>query len=114
MSLPWSSVHSQGSRQGVHPFCGQCTDETVPWPAPDTETVFGVGTLFHGAADPCSRCGSVVKRMYFRRILLSVHVSPGLRSDAACPPERLLRHVHGRSRAAAQIIRAGRTRTSLH
>jgi hypothetical protein len=38
------------------------------------------------------------------RIVLSVDVSPWLRSDAACSPERLFCHVHGRSRAAAQII----------
>jgi tetratricopeptide (TPR) repeat protein len=56
---------SQGARQGVHPFCGPCTDETIAWLAPDTETVNGIGTLFYGAADPCSRCGSVVKRLYF-------------------------------------------------
>lgn len=31
-------------------------------------------------------------------------VSRWLRSDAACSPERLFCHVHGRSRAAAQII----------
>lgn len=38
------------------------------------------------------------------RIVLTVDVSPWLRSDAACSPERLFCHVHGRSRAAAQII----------
>ncbi|ADI04273.1 hypothetical protein SBI_01152 [Streptomyces bingchenggensis BCW-1] len=38
------------------------------------------------------------------RIVLAVDVSPWLRSDAACSPERLLCHVHGRSREAAQII----------
>jgi hypothetical protein len=38
------------------------------------------------------------------RIVLSVDVSPWLRSDAACSPERLFCHVHGRSKAAAQII----------
>lgn len=38
------------------------------------------------------------------RIVLAVVVSPWLRSDAACSPERLFCHVHGRSRAAAQII----------
>lgn len=38
------------------------------------------------------------------RIALTVDVSPWLRSDAACTPERLFCHVHGRSRAAAQII----------
>ncbi|MFI9582397.1 tetratricopeptide repeat protein [Streptomyces sp. NPDC052236] len=56
---------SQGARQGVHPFCGPCTDETTAWLAPDTVTVNGIGTIFYGAADPCSRCGSVVKRLYF-------------------------------------------------
>ncbi|MGK4578648.1 NF041680 family putative transposase [Kitasatospora sp. HPMI-4] len=38
------------------------------------------------------------------RLVLTVDVSPWLRSDAACSPERLFCHVHGRSRAAAQII----------
>lgn len=38
------------------------------------------------------------------RLVLTVDVSPWLRSDAACAPERLFCHVHGRSRAAAQII----------
>src|SRR5436190_369381 len=39
-----------------------------------------------------------------RRIVLSVDVSPWLRSDAACSPERLFCQVHGCSKAAAQII----------
>ncbi|MGW0712484.1 tetratricopeptide repeat protein [Streptomyces sp. NPDC002643] len=56
---------SQGARQGVHPFCGPCTDETIAWHAPDTETVNGIGTMFYGAADPCPRCGSVIRREYF-------------------------------------------------
>lgn len=55
----------QDARQGVHPFCGPCTDETIAWLAPDTETFNGIGTLFYGAADPCPRCGSVVRRLYF-------------------------------------------------
>ncbi|MCX5203182.1 transposase [Streptomyces sp. NBC_00237] len=38
------------------------------------------------------------------RLVLTVDVSPWLRSDAACAPERLFCHVHGRSRQAAQII----------
>jgi hypothetical protein len=38
------------------------------------------------------------------RIVLRVDVSPWLRSDAACSPERLFCHVHGRSPATAQII----------
>jgi hypothetical protein len=38
------------------------------------------------------------------RIVLTVDVSPWLRSDAACAPERLFCHVHGRSKATAQII----------
>ncbi|MWA08203.1 transposase [Streptomyces sp. BA2] len=36
--------------------------------------------------------------------VLTVDVSRWLRSDAACSPERLFCHVHGRSREAAQII----------
>ncbi|WP_328438107.1 tetratricopeptide repeat protein [Streptomyces sp. NBC_00444] len=55
----------QGARQGVYPFCGPCTDETIAWHAPDTETVNGIGTVLYGWADPCPRCGSVVKREYF-------------------------------------------------
>lgn len=38
------------------------------------------------------------------RIVLAVDVSPWLRSDAACSPERLFCHVHGRSKAGPQII----------
>lgn len=38
------------------------------------------------------------------RIVLTVDVSPWLRSDAACAPERLFCHVYGRSKATAQII----------
>ncbi|MGW7517920.1 transposase [Streptomyces sp. NPDC054796] len=38
------------------------------------------------------------------RLVLTVDVSAWLRSDAACSPERLFCHVHGRSREAAQII----------
>ncbi|MGW1787086.1 transposase, partial [Streptomyces sp. NPDC002143] len=38
------------------------------------------------------------------RIVLTVDVSPWLRPDAACSPERFCCHVHGRSRSAAQII----------
>ncbi|MEU3568796.1 NF041680 family putative transposase [Kitasatospora sp. NPDC036755] len=38
------------------------------------------------------------------RIVLTVDVSSWLRSDAACSPQRLFCHVHGRSKAAAQII----------
>ncbi|GHE33905.1 hypothetical protein GCM10017771_51190 [Streptomyces capitiformicae] len=45
------------------------------------------------------------------RIVLTVDVSPWLRSDASCSPERLFCHVHGRSREAAQII-PGCTRSS--
>lgn len=52
-------------RHGAHPFCGSCTDETLPWPAPDTITVFGVGNRFYGAGAPCPRCGSVVKWYFF-------------------------------------------------
>ena len=65
---------SQDARQGVHPFCGSCTDETIAWHAPDTETVFGIGTMFYGAADPCPRCGAVVKRLYF--CVLAIPVWP--------------------------------------
>ncbi len=38
------------------------------------------------------------------RIVLSVEVSPWLRSDAACSPERLFCHVYGRAKSAAQFI----------
>ncbi len=56
---------SEGARQGVHPFCGPCTDETIAWFAPDTGSVNGIGTHFYGAVDPCLQCGSVVKRLFF-------------------------------------------------
>lgn len=38
------------------------------------------------------------------RIVLAVDVSPWLRPDAACSPQRLFCHVYGRSRAASQFI----------
>lgn len=38
------------------------------------------------------------------RIVLAVDVSPWLRPDAACSPERLFCHVYGRSRNASQFI----------
>ncbi|WBB61079.1 tetratricopeptide repeat protein [Streptomyces sp. WMMC500] len=62
----------RGERQGVHPFCGACTDETVALAAPDTETVNGFGTRFYGAADPCPRCGSVVKRLFMCLLFIPV------------------------------------------
>lgn len=65
---------SQGDRQGVYPFCGSCTDETVPWIAPNTRTVNGTGTHFYGAADPCPRCGSVVKQLYM--CFLGIPIAP--------------------------------------
>ncbi|MFB4304142.1 tetratricopeptide repeat protein [Actinomadura sp. NTSP31] len=62
----------QDVRQGVHPFCGPCTDETIAWAAPDATTVNGIGTRFYGADDPCTRCGSVVRRLYFCVLLIPV------------------------------------------
>lgn len=56
---------SQGARQGVYPFCGQCTDETLAVSAPDSGTVNGFGTVFYGAAESCEQCGSVVQRIFF-------------------------------------------------
>jgi DDE superfamily endonuclease len=38
------------------------------------------------------------------RIALAVDVSPWLRPDAACSPDRLFCHVYGRSRSASQLI----------
>lgn len=38
------------------------------------------------------------------RIVLTADVSSWLRADAACSPERLFCHVHGRPKSAAQII----------
>jgi len=38
------------------------------------------------------------------RIVLAVDVSPWLRSDAACSPERLFCHVYGRAKSASQFI----------
>ena len=38
------------------------------------------------------------------RIVLAVDVSPWLRSDAACSPDRLFCHVYGRAKSAAQFI----------
>lgn len=76
---------------------------------PEHQRAYGslYGALNHGRLDidvlrdllislPMPRFGG--------RIVLTVDVSPWLRSNAACSPERLFCHVHGRSEAAAQII----------
>lgn len=55
----------QGARHGVYPFCGWCTDQTTPLPAPEKQSYNGIGTMFYGAATPCSWCGSVVKWLFF-------------------------------------------------
>ena len=38
------------------------------------------------------------------QIVLAVDVSPWLRSDAACSPDRLFCHVYGRAKSASQLI----------
>ncbi|WSU86676.1 transposase (plasmid) [Streptomyces globisporus] len=38
------------------------------------------------------------------RLVLAVDVSPWLRSDAPCSPDRLFRHVYGRAKTASQFI----------
>ncbi|MGW7514123.1 NF041680 family putative transposase [Streptomyces sp. NPDC054796] len=65
------------------------------------------GALNHGRLDTEALRDLLVSLPLPRfegRIVLTVDVSPWLRSDAACSPERLFCHVHGRSREAAQII----------
>jgi hypothetical protein len=65
------------------------------------------GALNHGRLD-VDRLRDLLMSMplprFNGRIVLTVDVSPWLRSDAACSPDRLFCHVHGRSRAAPQII----------
>lgn len=48
--------------------------------------------------------GLPVPRTADGRIVLAVDVSPWLRSDAACSPERLFCHVYGRAKSASQFI----------
>ncbi len=48
-------------------------------------------------AQPVPRCDD-------GRIVLAVDVSPWLRSDAVCSPERLFCHVYGRAESSAQFI----------
>ncbi len=48
--------------------------------------------------------GLPVPRAADGRIVLAVDVSPWLRPDAACSPDRLFCHVYGRSRSASQFI----------
>lgn len=65
------------------------------------------GALNHGRLDVHRLRGLLVSLPLPRfsgRLVLTVDVSPWLRSDAACSPERLFCHVHGRSKATAQII----------
>lgn len=63
------------------------------------------GALNHGRLDVDrlrDLLASVPLPRFGGRIALSVDVSLWLRSDAACSPEGLFCHVHGRSKAAAQ------------
>lgn len=65
------------------------------------------GALNHGRLDADALRDLLISLSMPRfggRIVLTVDVSPWLRSDAACSPERLFCPVHGRSKAAAQII----------
>jgi hypothetical protein len=71
----------------------------------------------HGAMYDALNCGKVdvarlrramsalpLPRFTGGRIVLAVDVSPWLRSDAACSPDRLFCHVYGRAKNAAQLI----------
>jgi DDE superfamily endonuclease len=65
------------------------------------------GALNHGRLDTDALRDLLISLPLPRfdgRLVLTVDVSPWLRSDAACSPERLFCHVHGRSKEAAQII----------
>ncbi|MFJ2058167.1 NF041680 family putative transposase [Streptomyces sp. NPDC087908] len=65
------------------------------------------GALNHGRLDTDQLrdlLASLSLPRFGGRLVLTVDVSPWLRSDAACAPERLFCHVHGRSKATAQII----------
>ena len=46
------------------------------------------------------------------RLVLAVDVSPRLRSDAPCSPDRLFCHVYGRAKTASRVIPGGRARSS--
>jgi DDE superfamily endonuclease len=64
--------------------------------------------LNHGRVDigrlRATLTGVPVPRFADRRIVLAVDVSPWLRSDAACSPDRLFCHVYGRAKSASQFI----------
>jgi len=48
--------------------------------------------------------GLPLPRFGSRQLVLAVDVSPWLRSDAACSPDRLFCHVYGRAKSASQLI----------
>lgn len=48
--------------------------------------------------------GLPLPRFTDRQIVLAVDVSPWLRADAACSPDRLFCHVYGRAKSASQLI----------
>ncbi|MFD6356642.1 NF041680 family putative transposase [Nocardia tengchongensis] len=49
-------------------------------------------------------CGISLPRFPDGRLVLAVDVSPWLRSDAACSPDRLFCHVYGRAKSASELI----------
>lgn len=76
-----------------------------------TELRCGYGILYaalnRGCLDVdrlCDLLESLPLPRFDGRIGLAVDVSPWLRSDAACSPDRLFCHIHGRSKEAPQII----------
>nr|WP_039628577.1 NF041680 family putative transposase [Streptomyces sp. 769] len=66
------------------------------------------GGLNHGRIDTqrlrTVLAGLPVPRFSDGRLVLDVDVSPWLRSDAPCSPERLFCHVYGRAKTASQFI----------
>ncbi len=91
-----------------------CADGPVRTPVElslTTEHRRGYGSLYgalnHGRLDTDrlrDLLASLPLPRFDGRLVLTVDVSPWLRSDAACASERLFCHVHGRSKAAPQII----------
>ncbi|TDD80873.1 tetratricopeptide repeat protein [Actinomadura darangshiensis] len=72
-AMKWTD---QTTLRRIPRFCEQCTSETIAWPAPATSTLNGVGTTLFGGADPCTRCGSVVKRLYFCVLFIPIWPLP--------------------------------------
>ncbi len=46
-------------------FCSECVADSTEQTPGNISTVNGVGRMFYGGAEPCAKCGSVVRTLWW-------------------------------------------------